>query len=483
TIRHLLTMSSGAAFNEVGAISGDNWVKGYFDSNVKFEPGSQFDYNSMNSLMLSAIVSKLTGMSMFEFLKERIFTPMGITKVFWENSPKGITKGGWGMFITPEDAAKLGVLYLQKGQWRGTQLISRHWVEESTKMQITTDRKDNPYYGYHIWMEQRPGSFSYNGMLGQNVRVYPDLNMVLVTFAGNGEVFADGGMTSILRKYFAPSWQPGTDPLPENPAAYLELQNVRAQVEGKLQPIVPIVRGGWKSTRSGAAAKVQNFYINDLMKQMDGATFEMKNKGVGLFPLLMQVVHNNYTWGISHITFHARKEGVDLDFLEGKQLIRMPIDYKKPTRVHINMNGEDYLVALTGAFGKNEDNIPVLSLRMCFVEEATERRLKIYFNDADNISLKWDEIPGNTMIQDTMEMVTTGSGNTSGIANLLMDQIPMDIIKREVATTIGITVKAQRRKMEYAENTSIYHPGIGYGGDLRRPGECPSESPGESDRA
>ncbi|MCR5022757.1 MAG: beta-lactamase family protein, partial [Lachnospiraceae bacterium] len=351
TIRHLLTMSSGAAFNEVGAISGDNWVKGYFDSNVKFEPGSQFDYNSMNSLMLSAIVSKLTGMSMFEFLKERIFTPMGITKVFWENSPKGITKGGWGMFITPEDAAKLGVLYLQKGQWRGTQLISRHWVEESTKMQITTDRKDNPYYGYHIWMEQRPGSFSYNGMLGQNVRVYPDLNMVLVTFAGNGEVFADGGMTSILRKYFAPSWQPGTDPLPENPAAYLELQNVRAQVEGKLQPIVPIVRGGWKSTRSGAAAKVQNFYINDLMKQMDGATFEMKNKGVGLFPLLMQVVHNNYTWGISHITFHARKEGVDLDFLEGKQLIRMPIDYKKPTRVHINMNGEDYLVALTGAFG------------------------------------------------------------------------------------------------------------------------------------
>ncbi|MCR4588554.1 MAG: hypothetical protein K5682_09120, partial [Lachnospiraceae bacterium] len=150
----------------------------------------------------------------------------------------------------------------------------------------------------------------------------------------------------------------------------------------------------------------------------------------------------------------ARKEGVDLDFLEGKQLIRMPIDYKKPTRVHINMNGEDYLVALTGAFGKNEDNIPVLSLRMCFVEEATERRLKIYFNDVDNISLKWDEIPGNTMIQDTMEMVTTGSGNTSGIANLLMDQIPMDIIKREVATTIGITVKAQRKKMESLEESS-----------------------------
>ncbi|MCR5032251.1 MAG: beta-lactamase family protein [Lachnospiraceae bacterium] len=443
TVRHLLTMSSGAAFNEVGAISGDNWVRGYFDSNVKFEPGSQFDYNSMNSLMLSAIVGKITGMSMFDFLKERIFTPMGIRQVFWENSPKGITKGGWGLFITQEDAAKLGTLYLQKGKWKGVQLLSEHWVEESTKMQITTNRAQNPYYGYHIWMEQRPGSFSYNGMLGQNVRVYPDLNLVLVTNAGNGEIFAEGGMTSILRKYLAPDYQPENKPLPENPAAYQRLQMVKAQMEGRFHPVVSIRRGGWKNTKRNDLA-VRRFYTTDLLKQLDGECFEMGNKGVGLFPLIMQVVHNNYTWGISRLTFHTTKEGLELDFLEGTQQITLPVDLNKVTRTHINMNGEDYMVAISSGFAKNEDNIPVLSLRICFVEEAAERRLKIYFLDHDRLRLNWDEVPGNTMILDAMELVTTGSGNTTGIANLLIDQIPMDIVKRQVVATVGAVVYAKK---------------------------------------
>ncbi len=442
TIRHLLTMSSGVAFNEVGAISGDNWVKGFMDSNVKFEPGSQFDYNSMNSLMLSAIVARITGMSMFEFLKERIFIPMGITQVFWENSPKGITKGGWGMFITPEDAAKLGTLYLQKGKWKGTQLISEHWVEESTRLQITTNRKDNPEYGYHIWMEKRPGSFSYNGMLGQNVRVYPDLDVILVTNAGNGEIFAEGGMTGILRDFVEHDEAFADHALPEDASAYHQLTRLKAQLEGTFQPISPILRGGWK--RRPIDGLVRRYNTEDLLRRLDGETYEMKNKGVGIFPLLMQVVHNNYTWGISSLTFKRSSDGLDLLFQEGEETICLPVSVQKCKRVHINMNGEDYLVATTASFGKNEDNVPVLSLRFCFVEEATERLLKIFFLDPDHIRLAWNETPGGTLILDTMDLITAGSGNTSGIANLLMDQIPMEIVKREVATTVGIVVDAER---------------------------------------
>lgn len=439
TIRNLLTMSTGVAFNETGAITGNDWIKGYFSSKVKFAPGSQFEYNSMNTYMLSAVVKKITGVTMFEFLKPRLFEPLGITQVFWEESPQGITKGGWGLFIRQEDAAKLGQLYMQKGMWNGQRIMSEEWISESTKLQIQPDRDDG--YGYHIWMDTRPGSFTYNGMLGQNVHCYPDINTIVVTNAGNGEVFQGGGMTDIIRKYFGPDYQPA-DKLEPDPAEYHFLEVTKKEVEGKIYRPGSIEGGGWPDVRGRRNAGTGMRETRSLLMRLSGVTYEMKDKGVGLFPLIMQVVHNNYTGGISKMRFRYASQKVYIDFLEGQETHTIGVGFLRPKITHILMNGEDYLTSVLGRFGTNEDGITVLTLQIAYVEEATERQLKIYFRSEDHVELHWDEIPGNVMIADTLEMITMESGNNSALMDKVIENIPMDLLRRNVIGTIQPVVRA-----------------------------------------
>ncbi|HCW23424.1 MAG TPA: hypothetical protein DGX96_07210 [Lachnospiraceae bacterium] len=435
TIRNLLTMSSGASFNEVGAITGNDWVKSYFDSSPKFEPGSKFDYNSMNSIILSAVVTELTGMSMFDYLKEKIFNPMGITKIYWEHSPKGITKGGWGCFITQEDAAKLGELYLHKGVWNGQQLVSKEWVEQSTTPQIETGRTDNPWYGFHLWIGNLPGSFMYNGMLGQDVFIYPSLDMVMVVNAGNDEVFANGDMTSIVRRYFNEDFHPSDTPLLKNRAAYARLQAVSAAASPLA--VRRKMRGGWGRKKQKSTA------MQPYLRSLNGCTFEMKNKGVGLFPLIMQVVHTNYTRGISLIRFLVEDRIFYIDILEGQSVFHIPVGFDHSLHTWIDMNGEPYLVGASARAGINEDGCFVLTVRFAFTEEACSRILKIIARSENQLELVWNEIPGNAIIADTLEMITTGSGNTGAIVNSVLSQISPDLMRDVMGSAIEPHVKAE----------------------------------------
>lgn len=443
TVRHLLTMSTGVAFNEAGAISGNDWVKNYFESGVKFQPGTQFEYNSMNSLMLSAIVSQITGTTMFEFLKERLFVPMGIRKVFWETSPKGLTKGGWGMFLTEEDAAKLGYLYMHSGVWNGRQLISRDWVRAAVSPQIKTDQAANPEYGYHLWMDCRPGSFCYNGMLGQNVHCFPDIDMVIITNAGNAEVFQAGVMTDILRQYFGLTYHPSEKALPENLSAFRTLQRMKSQLAGEPVTHMMIARGGWN--RHHTAARVSAAKRNrDLFRGVNGVTYHMNRSGVGLFPLIMQVVHNNYTNGISELTFSWKQGLLTLTFQEGAQIHAIPVGFGRGRQANLNMNGEDYLVSTRGRLSMNEDMVPVLSLQIAFPEEATERQLKIFFTSPEQIELHWNESPGDVIIADTIEQITIGSGNANPIMENLFSHVNPDIMQRTLQSAIQPVVTAER---------------------------------------
>ena len=158
-------MTSGITFNESGIVSGNDWLTSYMNSSITVNPGENFLYNSLNTYVLSAIITERTGQTLTEYLEPRLFAPLGITRYFWETCPKGITKGGWGLFLCAEAMAKLGQLYLQKGKWNGQQIIPEFWVEVSTAKH--KESIEGTYgYGYQIWMEARPGSFEFNGMLG-----------------------------------------------------------------------------------------------------------------------------------------------------------------------------------------------------------------------------------------------------------------------------------------------------------------------------
>nr|MDA3821420.1 serine hydrolase [Bacteroidales bacterium] len=130
-IKDLLSMSAGLD-PEPRMTNSDNWVKTFLAAPVVHKPGSQFLYNSAATYMLSAIVTKVTGEKVIDYLRPRLFEPLNIEGIDWEESPNGINSGGWGLRLKTEDMAKFGQLYLQKGKWNGKQIIPEKWIEEAT---------------------------------------------------------------------------------------------------------------------------------------------------------------------------------------------------------------------------------------------------------------------------------------------------------------------------------------------------------------
>lgn len=424
TVENLLTMTSGITFNESGIVSGNDWLGSFLNASVNVKPGTEFQYNSLNTYVLSAIVTKRTGETLTEYLTPRLFGPLGITKYYWETCPKGITKGGWGLFLCAEDMAKLGQLYLQRGKWNGQQLVSEYWIEISTARHLKT-QNDTYGYGYQLWMEQRPGSFEYNGMLGQNVIIYPDMDMVLVTNAGNKEMFQDCIMLNIIRKYFPVNYHPA-DVLPENPLSYSLLKRLCGELEnGENNNRSTSLRGRWKRnvvSRRKHSDKKYSYRISaavdrpsdhhSFMRAVSGRTYVMEQQNIGIAPLFVQVFHNNMTDGISEISFTYDAENFCVSFTEGEVIHKLPVGFGKAADGCVDLHGEHYLVATLGEFARDENDIPVLKLEVTFIEECVKRKAHIFFHEDNRIEIRWNETPGKKMILAGLSSITEElSGN------------------------------------------------------------------------
>lgn len=424
TVENLLTMTSGITFNESGIVSGNDWLGSFLNASVNGKPGTEFQYNSLNTYVLSAIVTKRTGETLTEYLTPRLFGPLGITKYYWETCPKGITKGGWGLFLCAEDMAKLGQLYLQRGKWNGQQLVSEYWIEISTARHLKT-QNDTYGYGYQLWMEQRPGSFEYNGMLGQNVIIYPDMDMVLVTNAGNKEMFQDCIMLNIIRKYFPVNYHPA-DVLPENPLSYSLLKRLCGELEnGENNNRSTSLRGRWKRnvvSRRKHSDKKYSYRISaavdrpsdhhSFMRAVSGRTYVMEQQNIGIAPLFVQVFHNNMTDGISEISFTYDAGNFYVSFTEGEVIHKLPVGFGRAADGCVDLHGEHYLVATLGEFARDENDIPVLKLEITFIEECVKRKVHIFFHEDNGIEIRWNETPGKKMILAGLSSITEElSGN------------------------------------------------------------------------
>ena len=142
-VKDLLTMSVGHAQDSTGSLwSEENWVKKFLSLPIANVPGSTFLYNSGATYMLSAIVQKVTGQKVIDYLTPRLFVPLGIEGASWESCPRGINSGGWGLKLTTESLAKFGQLYLQNGMWNGRQILPATWVAEATSFKIQQPAPD-----------------------------------------------------------------------------------------------------------------------------------------------------------------------------------------------------------------------------------------------------------------------------------------------------------------------------------------------------
>lgn len=465
TVENLLTMTSGVTFNESGIVSGNDWLGSFLNASVNGKPGTEFQYNSLNTYVLSAIVTKRTGETLTEYLTPRLFGPLGITKYYWETCPKGITKGGWGLFLCAEDMAKLGQLYLQRGKWNGQQLVSEYWIEISTARHLKT-QNDTYGYGYQLWMEQRPGSFEYNGMLGQNVIIYPDMDMVLVTNAGNKEMFQDCIMLNIIRKYFPVNYHPA-DVLPENPLSYSLLKRLCGELEnGENNSRSTSLRGRWKRnvvSRRKHSDKKYSYRISaavdrpsdhhSFMRAVSGRTYVMEQQNIGIAPLFVQVFHNNMTDGISEISFTYDAGNFCVSFTEGEVIHKLPVGFGKAADGCVDLHGEHYLVATLGEFARDENDIPVLKLEVTFIEECVKRKAHIFFHEDNGIEIRWNETPGKKMILAGLSSITEELSGNFLYNSLLGDHnITTELLHRLMEQTIEPAVRGYLKRPEETDS-------------------------------
>ncbi|WP_028668372.1 serine hydrolase domain-containing protein [Runella zeae] len=226
TIKDLLTMSVGHAVDPTGQgiRNEENWVKMFLALPIVHKPGSTFLYNSMATYMCSAIVQKVTGQKLIDYLKPRLFEPLGIEGADWEEDFKGINTGGWGLRVRTEDLAKFGQLYLQKGVWNGKQIIPKAWVEEATSFHIqqpspakpTRPKEDNDWlqgYGYQFW-RCRHNAYRGDGAYGQYTIVMPDQDAVI---AITSETPNMQGILDLVWTHLLPAMK--SQPLPANNAS------------------------------------------------------------------------------------------------------------------------------------------------------------------------------------------------------------------------------------------------------------------------
>lgn len=218
TVRHLLTMTTGHDKN-TPCSQGDDWAKNYLAQPVPHTPGSYFYYDPMAGYMLSAIVQKVTGQSLPEYLHTRLFEPLGIKNIEWECSPQGISAGGWGLHATTQDMARIGSLLVQNGKWEGQRILPRKWVRQMISFQTASCPRDVRYeelsqsglnlyendwiqgFGYQMW-HCRSGLVRAEGSNGQLLLLFPEFDAVVMI---NAEAEQMESELALAYLHFAPS--------------------------------------------------------------------------------------------------------------------------------------------------------------------------------------------------------------------------------------------------------------------------------------
>ncbi|GGD56222.1 hypothetical protein GCM10011514_20380 [Emticicia aquatilis] len=287
-VKDLLTMSVGHAKENFGMITSDNWVREFLNTPIKNQPGTKFLYNSPATYMLSAIVQKVTGQKVIDYLQPRLFTPLGIEGIDWEVDPKNINTGGWGLRVKTEDMAKFGQLFLQKGNWKGKQILPASWVEEATSMKImqnpdaTQAQRDSSDwlqgYCYQMWRCRNNG-FRADGANGQYIIVLPEKDAVIITTAEAPDMQSE---INLIWKYILPALN--DKKLSANPKKLTELKQ-------KIVSLALPIGSKENSSMLESGISGKTYGIISKSKALESVGFEFKNETLNLSIKTDSVTH------------------------------------------------------------------------------------------------------------------------------------------------------------------------------------------------
>ncbi len=310
TIKDLLTMSVGQEPDPTVklALNSDDWVKDFLALPIVHQPGSKFLYNTMASFMLSAIIQKVTGEKVVDYLKPRLFGPLGIKGADWEVNNQGINTGGWGLRLKTEDMAKLGQLYLQNGVWNGKQLLPRAWIQEATTYKIdqapgvSKNKRDSSDwmqgYCYQFW-RCRNNAFRADGAFGQYIIVMPEQDAVIAITSETADM---QGELNLVWKYLLPAMHPKK--LQDNRAAQVKLQQHLAALN-----LPPLANKSSKTITTYS----KTFAIDSNGLKINAITFDINNN---VCRLTFKVDSANY-----NINFETGRWVPDETYMQGIGLL------------------------------------------------------------------------------------------------------------------------------------------------------------------
>ena len=322
-VKDLLSMSAGMepdpTFNIV--VNDSNWVKAFLSVPIVHQPGTKFLYNTLATYMLSAIVQKVTGEKVIDFLKPRLFDPLAIEGMDWEVDPHGINCGGWGLRLKTEDMAKFGQLFLQKGKWNGNQVLPASWVEEASTLKIyqapdaRQSQKDSSDwmqgYCYQMW-RCRHNAFRADGAYGQFIIVMPDQDAVIAITAEAGDMQDE---INLIWEYLLPAIK--TDKLAEN-------TDLSTALKQKLSSLaLPIsVTGNGSSIVSQISGKSFTLEPND--KHLKTINFLFKDK-ICQVSMMIDSARYDFSFGSGQwITGETTMRGPNLLLLAKAHFVGLP---------------------------------------------------------------------------------------------------------------------------------------------------------------
>ncbi len=237
TIQDMLMMASAHARTSWSNLSERDWVKTFFVVKPSHLPGTVFSYDTSSSHTLTALVEKLTGLSLLDYLRSKFLNEIGFSKeAYITTDPLGISQGGSGLMAVPMDLAKVAWIVMQQGEYRGKQYLPREYLAEAVKKQIDTSVKGNTIdeqqgYGYQFWRVRNNG-YAMFGMGGQLAVCFPDKDLLFVTTADTQENAC--GVPIIMDSFFKNIYQNLSDqPLPKDPLKWSELKELLANSEIK----------------------------------------------------------------------------------------------------------------------------------------------------------------------------------------------------------------------------------------------------------
>lgn len=429
TVRHLLTMTTGSKTSEVTSVVENDWVKAFLLTDCQYEPGTRFIYNSMNTYMLAAILTKVTEMSLMDYLKDRFFSPLGINHIKWELCPQGIERGGWGLHISLEGMLKIGIFLMNNGKFNGKQLIDAVYIKRMKETKVVQESDSlSVGYGYQLWHLPK-GRYMLSGMYGQHVIIDEQKKLVFATNAHGDRMSPDSHLTRTILKYM------------DDKALYQPKNKLLEELSYRkfMQELKIFTNGCYTNDFLKNKTTVNKFYkqqreeVTELLIQFDGKRLHIDQASIKLFPYILQGMYMYPPFHVTDIAFKMQTNTLKLCFYKERSK-----KSKEETRDSLILEagygtyhmqtvffGEDKKdVALKAYPSADEDGRSVLMLDIVFPAEGFSRLIKFFILEDGKIAIESQEFPDLRAISEQVIYGDTViAGNTIDLTNKLPESV------------------------------------------------------------